>query len=210
MSNLQTLISKLRTELKIDPNGRVWNDTTLERAIGDAIDQIESDGNYDWHFNNAENSENTVIGQSGYDLPDNFVRLENDTVLYNSAELYPIDYNFGWKNNYFSTNGTPSNFALWGDKIYLGKAPDAIQTLKYLYKKKQTPMVALSDDSGLPSGFDTACIKWAAYLCWSTIEGKENKAISAAQDYQEAMKGLFAQYLGRRDSNTYSFGIETC
>lgn len=210
MSDLQTLRSKLRSELKIDPNGRIWNDTVLNRAINDAVGQIESDGNYDWHFNNAENNENTVIGQSGYDLPDNFVRLEADTVLFDSHELYPIDYNFGWKNNYFSTSGTPSSFAIWANKIYLGKNPDQIKTLKYLYKKKQTAMTADANDSGLPSEFDLPCVKWAAYLCWGTIEGKENKSISSAQDFQEAMKGLFAQYLGRRDKNEFSFAIETC
>jgi hypothetical protein len=210
MSDLQTLRSKLRSELKIDPNGRIWNDTVLNRAINDSIGQVESEGNYDWHFNNAENSESTVIGQSGYDLPDNFVRLEADTVLYDSASLRPIDYNFGWKNKYFTTSGTPSSYSVWGDKIYLAKMPDSIKSLQYLFKKKQTAMVADSNDSGLPSEFDLSVIKWAAYLCWSTIEGKENKSISAAQDFQEAMKGLFAQYLGRREQNNYSFGIEVC
>jgi len=209
MSTLETLTAKLRTELKIDPNGRIWNDATLARALNDAVGQIESDGNFDWHFSTAENTENTVVGQAWYDLPDNFVRLEADTVMYNGAEIDPIDYNYAWKAGFFDTNGTPSVYSVWGDKMYLGLRPSEIKALKYLYKKKQALMTIITSDSGLPVGFDLPITKWAAYLCWSTIEGKENKAISAAQDYQESMKAMFAQYLGRREQNNINFGIET-
>lgn len=209
MSTLITLRGKLRTELKIDPNGRVWNDSTLDNALNDAVLQIESDGNFDWHFNNAENSESSVVSQAGYDLPDDFVRIENDAVLYDSGEIRLMDYNYAWKNKYFETDGTPSIFSIWANKIYLGFRPNSIKTLKYLYKKKLTEMTADANDSGLPNEFDTAIVKWAAYLCWSSIEGKENKGISAAQDYQEAMKGLFDQFLGRREQNSYNFNIET-
>lgn len=208
MSTLATLTAKLRTELKIDPNARVWNDVTLARNVNDAVRQIESDGNFDWHFNDAENTEATVVGQAAYPFPDNFVRLEADTVLYDSGQLQPIDYNYAWKAKYFATNGTPSVFAVRGANLYLGLRPSAIKNLTYLYRAKLTEMALAADDSGLPAEFDTAAVKWAAYLCWSTIEGKENKAIAAAQDYQEAMKGLFAQYLGRRAQNEYRFNVE--
>lgn len=208
MATLATLRSYLRSELKIDPNERVWSDSILNRAINDAVDQVQQDGDYNWHFNETENSESTVIDQAAYTLPSDFVRLELNSVTYDSSEIFKDDYNYLWKQGWFDTSGKPSKYALRGTSIYLALRPNEIKTLKYLYKSKLTAMVADADDSGLPDDFNLAVIKWAAYLAWSTIEGRENKGIAAAQDYQEAIKGLFAQYLGRRDEGDYQFNFE--
>lgn len=199
---------RLRAELKIDPNGRVWSDTSLTRALNDALEQIEQDGNFDWPFNDGEVSDSTVIDQAAYALPTDFVRVELDGVKYNKKELTSASYNWLYKQNYFDQSGNPVYYALRGDNIYFAQKPSEVQTYEVLYRKKLTTMSANSDDPGLPTEFDHAMTKWAAYILWSTIEGRENKAISAAQDYQEAIKGLFDQYLGTRDDVNYNMSFE--
>jgi hypothetical protein len=210
MSTLLTLRGKLRTEIKIDPSGRIWTDSTLNAAINQAVNQLQQDGDYMWHFNDGVNTEPTVIGQSAYTLPSNFVRLELGSLLYDGGQLHPKTYNELWVDGLTTaTNGTPSYYALRGTSLYLAQPPDAIKTLTYLYRTKLTAMSADANDSGVPDAFDIALVKWAAYLCWSTIEGRSDKAVAAAQDYQEAMKGLNAQYLGRRQDENYQFQYET-
>lgn len=209
MSTLLQLRDKLRTELKIDPNGRIWTDSTLNGYINQAVNQIQQDGDYNWHFNDSVNSESTVIGQAAYALPSNFVRLEGGSVKYDNNEISPQSYNYLWANNYFDNNGTPNQYALRGDSLYLASKPDSIKTLTYLYRSKLATMAADGTDSGMPNSFDILVTKWAAYLAWSTIEGRADKAVAAAQDYQEAIKGLNAQFLGRRDDSYFQFQYET-
>lgn len=209
MSTLANLRGNLRTELKIDPNGRIWNDATLNGYLVEAVNQIQQDGNYDWHFNDAEGSDNTVASQTSYDLPTDFVRLEYDTVKINGVSMQKADYRWLWRDKLFDSTGDPTFYALRGTKIYFALTPDTGgDSITYLYRKKLATMSADTDDSGLDTEFDNALVKWAAYLAWSTVEGRENKGIAAAQDYQEAMKGCFTQFLGRRDDANFQMSFE--
>jgi hypothetical protein len=209
MSTLLELRSKLRTEIKIDPNGRIWTDTALNGYINQALNQIQQDGDYNWHLNDGTRTENTVIGQSAYTLPTNFVRIESGSLKYDNGELMPRSYNYLWTNNYFDDNGTPVFYALRGTSLYLAQKPDAIKVLTYLYRSKLDTLTVDATDSGLPTEFDILVTKWAAYLAWSTIKGRADKAVAAAQDYQEAIKGLNAQYLGRRLEENFTWQFET-
>lgn len=208
MSTLQTLRDKLRSEIKIDPNGRIWSDTVLNRNINSAVSRIQADGNYNWHFCDAENSESTVAAQSAYALPANFARVEEGTVTYDTQVMTPVSYKYVLSASLLDQSGTPMYYSLRGTNMYLVAVPDAIKTLKYGYRKKLTEMSSDATDSGLPSEFDYPVIKWAAYLSWAAIRDGEQKAVAVAQDYQELMKDLFAQYLGRRDESDFNMTFE--
>jgi hypothetical protein len=209
MSTLTTLRSKLRSELKIDPNGKIWSDGTLNGAINQAVSQIQQDGNHDWHFNDNEHSIPTVINQSAYALPDTFVRLEEGTIEYDGDQLNPADYGWLKRRDLTTTSGQPSYYALRNANIYLGYRPNAIKTLEFTYRSALTAMSSDATDSGMPSTFDQALIKYAAYLCWSPIEGRSDKAQMALREYNQMMEGLFAQYLGRRDESNFNMAFET-
>lgn len=209
MSNRSTLRTAVRNELKIDPNGRIWSDSVINSALVKAVTKIEQDGNYDWHFNDAENSQSTVISTGTYNLPTGFVRVEGP-VKWNGQVLDSTSYKY-LKSAYstLAVDGTPTVYYLRGSLIGLFQRPDAIQTLEYPYRKELTAMSSDSDDSGMESKFDEAITQYASYLCWKQIQGREDKATQAIQYYKEAMEGLYAQYLGRRDDVNFGMSFET-
>lgn len=210
MSTLSSLRTKTRNELKIDLNGRIWGDSVVNSAIIQAVKQIQQDGNFDWHFNDAENSQATVISTGTYTLPTGFVRLENDTVKWDGHSLLPADFN--WLKRTYSTlalDGQVSYYYLRRNEIGLYPRPNDTKTLEFSFRKKLTDMSGGSDDSGMESDFDEAIIQYASYLLWKQIQGREDKAIQAIQNYKQAMEGLYAQYLGRRDDVNYGFSFET-
>lgn len=53
MSTRSQLRGKLRTELKIDPNGKIWSDAVLNQYINTAYFQAQKDGNYKWRANDG-------------------------------------------------------------------------------------------------------------------------------------------------------------
>ncbi len=211
MSTLQTLRDAVRiNKQKIDPNGRVWADSEVDTAIKQAVTQIQQDGDYNWHFNDAENSQNTVVSTGTYALPDGFVRIEKGTVKYNGQPLLPRDY--GWlkrNNTTLAVDGNSSVYYLRGNNIGLFQRPNDIKVLEFLYRKKLATMAADASDSGMESDFDEAIVQYASYMLWSVIQGRNDNAISAIQNYKQAMEGLNAQYLGRRDDADFSFKFET-
>jgi len=42
------LRTSIRTEMKIDRRGKIWDDTEINEAITDAIDQVSVDNDYRW------------------------------------------------------------------------------------------------------------------------------------------------------------------
>lgn len=210
MSSLVTLRNRLRDELKIDKNGRVWNDTILNRNIVQAVRQIQQDGNFDWYFNDAEYSVATTPSTGTYTLPTGFIRFELGTVKWNGYPLEKADYRW-LKRNYqtLSADGNPSCYYRRGTNIGLFLRPNAAQTLEFLYRKQLTDMSADADDSGMPSTFDEAIVQYAAYLTWNDIMGRADKATESVQNYRLAMEGLYTQYLGRDDEGNFGFSFET-
>lgn len=210
MSSLLTLRQNLRQEMRVDPSGRVQADTLLNRNLNQAIAQIQQDGDYNWGFNDADYSTSTVVGQAAYTLPSDFVRIEAGTIKYNEYQLMPVDYRWlKGTNQTLAVNGSPSYYYLRNNNLNLFQRPDAINALEMSYRKQLAIMASDSDDSGLPLVFNEAIVLYAAYLCWNDFSGKEDKAITSFQSYNETMKGLFAQYLGSRDESNFNMAFET-
>jgi len=196
--------------MRVDPNGRIQGDSLLNRNLNQAVKQIQQDGDYNWHFNDGDYSVTTVVSTGTYALPTDFVRLEEDSVKYNTYSLNKADYRWLKRtNSTLATDGNPSYYYLRGSSIGLFQRPNDTKTLEFPYRKKLTAMSADADDSGLPDEFDEAVIQYASFLSWGDFEGKENKATSCLQTYGETMKGLFAQFLGRRDEGNFQMGFET-
>ena len=108
MSTRSQLRSKLRTELKIDPNGKVWSDATLNQFINSAYFQVQKDGNFNWRENDGNYSFSLSSGTQEYALPTGFIRT--DLVRYNGTELTATT-KVDLKRQYASfVNGTPSKY----------------------------------------------------------------------------------------------------
>lgn len=200
--------SRVRTELKIDPNSRIWNDTTLNRAIQQAIYQVQQDGDYGWSFNDSENTTATVVSQAIYNLPTTFVKIEGG-VKWNSSALNPVSYNWLVTNyDSLAVDGEPNCYYLRGSNIGLFPRPNAIQNLTYLYRGKLAAFSDDTTDNGIPDEFTEAIVQYACYLLWSDIEGREDKAIQALQNYKQVLEGLFEQFLNARDESFSGWSFE--
>lgn len=115
MSTRAQLRTKLRTEIKIDPNGKVWNDTTLDQFINSAYFQVQKDGNFNWRENDGNYSFSLTSGTQEYTLPTGFIRT--DLVRYAGTELFPTS-KVDLKRIYSSfVNGTPSRYYINGGFI---------------------------------------------------------------------------------------------
>lgn len=205
----QNIRDYVRKELKIDPNGRVWDDNTLNRNIETARRKIQQDGNYDWHFNDGEDTSiTTSIGTAEYTLPTGFVRLES--VKYDTWVLQPTTKSYLKKtNSSLAVNGKPVYYYLLGSKIGLFQRPDEAKTLDFTFRKKLAAFTADTSVEEMDDEFIEAIVQYACYLSWADIQGREDKAVQAMQGYREAMEGLFEQFLGRRDDVNFNFQFET-
>lgn len=209
MATRLTLRDNLRDELKIDATGKVWSDSILNRNLEVAKRKIQQDGDFQWHFNDGENSEAAVVSQREYDLPSDFVRIEESTVRYDGTLLDKTTLNqLRRQNKDLTTDGRPAVYYLRGNSLGLYLRPDDTLTIDYLYRKRLADFVDDSTDSGMPAEFDEAQIQYASYLCWNDIQGRADKALEAIQNYKEMMEGLYAQYLGRRDEGNFQMGFE--
>ncbi len=206
----QQIRDRLRiNELKIDPNARVWSDSALNANIKTARERIQQDGGYDWYFNDGEDSSTTTaIGTQEYTLPDNFVRLE--LAKYDGSPLSPTTKKYlKATNRSLTSNGRPAQYYLLGNKIGLWLRPDDAKTLDLTYRKKLDDLATDADVEVMPDEFVEAIVQYSAYLSWSDIQGREDKAIQAMQNYKEAIEGLYSQYLGMRDDADILFKYET-
>jgi hypothetical protein len=207
MATQQTIRDNLRSELKIDPNGRVWGDTVLNRNINIARRKIQQDGNYDWHFNDGEGLVPSVISQGEYDLPANFVRLEG--IKFGTVNLIPTTKKIlKERNSTLSVDGTPQYYYLLGSKFGAWHRPSTIGNFDLTYRSALSSFSADADIETMPDAFVEAIVQYGAYLTWNDVQGREDKAIQAMQNYKEIMEGLYAQYLGRRDDNNFNWSFE--
>lgn len=208
MTQLSSLRSRTRSELKIDPNGRVWSDAILNQNINEAVTQIETDGDYNWEFNDNSYSVTTVDGTADYALPSDFVRIEYGAIKWDGGELNPRDYRELFRYNDMTQEGTVSWYYLRGSNIGLYPIPNQAKTLTFLYRSQLDSMVNDSDDSGMPSNFDEAICAYAEFLCWMDVNDREQQD-RAMEKYRLALEGLNSQYLGRRDEANFEFTFES-
>jgi hypothetical protein len=65
---LSELRVKVRQEMKIDRNGRIWDNPTVDDAINLAILTVQKAANFNWQMNDACTTIQTVAGQETYSL----------------------------------------------------------------------------------------------------------------------------------------------
>jgi len=193
MSTRSQLRGKFRTEIKIDPNGKVWSDSVANQFINSAYFQVQKDWNFKWRANDGNYTVSLVSWTQEYTLPTGFIRT--DLVRYNGSDLYPTD-KVTLKQRYQSfVNGTPSQYYLYGSFIGLDVIPNVTGTLDIDYRKQLTAFTADADVSGFPEDMDDLMIKYASYLAWSTAKGNEQTAQIKLQDYKMMLDTMLASYI---------------
>tara|TARA_R100001015_G_scaffold18486_2_gene11759 strand:- start:6861 stop:7490 length:630 start_codon:yes stop_codon:yes gene_type:complete len=136
--------ANLKTEI-----ANYLNRSDLTEHLDTFIDLAEARHSRDLRVREMESidtSITTVAGTQSYDLPTGY--LEMRYVLFQSSPYTQLNYtapaDFFRVHNVGVGTGSPSNYTIVGDKLFLGKTPDSATTLELGFFKKPT---ALSDSN---------------------------------------------------------------
>lgn len=198
MSSLATLVSKLRNEVKIDPNDRIWSQSVKENALNRAYFQLQKDGNYDWTEHVANYTVSTAVGTQEYARPSDFIRL--DLVRLNGNYLLKRD-KVQLKQQYASgfTQGQPNEYYIYGNFLGLNPIPSSVWTIDLDYRKR-LPTMTSAVDSAFPVDFDDAIVQYAAYILFKQIRNFD-RAKTAMEDYMTIVDTLRDGYIQNDNFN---------
>jgi len=201
MSTLASLITLTREYIKIDPNARVFSDTTLTNFISRAYFQLQKDGSHRWRECVADTNIATVAGQQDYALPADF--LKADLVRYNNQWLSTTDkrkINIIQGNN---TTGTPNAYYIYGANLGMYPTPNTTGTIAFSYFKR-LPTITASVDSLFPVDFDDGIALYASYIAFKSVN-KMDMAAASLSDYGAVLGTLLASYIYDDTSVWFSY-----
>ena len=192
-SNRADLRADLRTELKKDPNWKIWNDSALNWYLNKAYLKVQKDGNFQWRENQANTTFSTTVWTQEYTLPTDLgkielVRYETDVLRKSTKVQLKRD-----QNNFVSWR--PSKYYIFGANIGFDVLPDAVWTVDFDYVKRLSFPTDDTTTIDFNEDFDVAIIKYAAFLAWSSIDGKQSTASAELQEYQLELDTLYSSYI---------------
>lgn len=194
-STLETLRSKLRSEIRIDPNDKIWSTSEKDGFLNDAYFHIQEQGHFDWPENEVPTATiSTQAGVAEYDLEDDFILMtfiksgsNNDLVQTTYEKVQRLGD---------TSQSAVSHYYIRGNKVGFWPTPSGGEAITYVYKGK-LPDMTTAVNCSLPSTFDAAIAKYAAYLLFSTARGNESSAQAKLIEYDREFNRLFGSYLLR-------------
>jgi len=183
----------LRTELKKDPNGKIWNDVALNWYLKVANLKLQKDGNFQWRENQANTTFNTVVWTQEYVLPSDLWKVQ--LVRYNGSDLYNTTKVILKRAYSNFVDWTPSQYYLYGNNIWFDVIPNWTWLIDLDYQSRVPYPTDDTTQTGFPDDFDIAIIKYAAFLAWSSIDWKQATASSQLQEYQLEIDTLYNTYI---------------
>lgn len=183
----------LRTELKKDPNGKIWSDSALNGYLKSANLKIQKDGNFQWRENQGNTTFSTVVWTQEYTLPTDLGKVQlvryNGTNLLNTTKVI-------LKREYANfVSWTPSKYYLFGSNIWFDVLPNGTWTIDLDYQARVTYPTDDTTETWFPEDYDIAIVKYAAFLAWSSIDGKQNTASAQLQEYTLELDTLYSTYI---------------
>lgn len=209
-TTLSDLRSDVRTEMKTDPNGKVWSNAQLTDFANQAYLQVQMDGNFGWGVSeNGSSSQTFTAGTQEYSMPSDFGRLE--FILLSGNKLQPLSFEEAKIRNPNSTQSTPTHYYIRGSSIGFDPVPNSASSATIYYRKILTALSSDSDAISFSDNFAPAMVKYMAYLAWSSPRGNEQYAAARLEDYEREMNRLRAIYLYRdkADFNYYAVNRRT-
>ncbi len=188
MATLTQLIADCVTEIKTDPNKKIWNDATLTGYLNQAIRRVEKDGNYDWDECAESGTVSLVGGTQEYTLPSDFVRLEY--ITFGSAETLTKTTKMDVLRLGDTSQSKPTSYYIRGGKVGFWSTPDQAYTATMLYRKSIAALSSSALTLEFSDKFAPALIKYAAYLAWSSPRGNAQEAQSKFNDYRLELESL--------------------
>lgn len=189
------LRSRVRTNMKIDPKGRIWWDSDVNDAINTALLEIQKDWSYNWQENQTETSFPTVVDTQEYSLP---VDLQRIRLVRNSWSILDSTTKENLKRVYKEfTGGTPTQYYVSQNVLWLHPFPKTSETVDITYNKRLPELVNDTDELPYPDDFIVAIVNYAAYDLFSSIWNTENlnRAAIRKNRYDEEQSKLVNTYL---------------
>jgi len=187
------LRADLRTELKKDPNAKIWTNDTLNNYLKQANLKVQKDGNFQWRENQANTTFSTVVWTQEYLLPTDLGKIQ--LVRYNTDVL--IKTTKVWlkrtQNNFVAW--IPSKYYIFWNNIGFDTIPNTTWTIDFDYVKRLTFPTDDTTTIDFNDDFDAALVKYAAFLAWSTISQMSGIAAAKIQEYQLELDTLYSTYI---------------
>lgn len=187
------LRADVRTELKKDPNGKIWTDASINNYINKAYLKVQKDGNFQWRENQGNTTASTVVWTQEYALPTDFWKIQ--LVRFNWTNLIPTTKVQLKREQSTFVSGTPSKYYLFWANYWFDVLPNVVGTIDIDYQKRLTAFTADTDESAFNDDFDTAIVKYASFLAWSSIDGKQQTAGSELDEYKLEIDTLVSSYI---------------
>jgi len=193
---LSELRVKVRQEMKIDRNGRIWDNPTVDDAINLAILTVQKAANFNWQMNDACTTIQTVAGQETYSLAtDNqWVQL----VEYNKDALFTTNKLEVEALNKTLPQGTPRFYYIYNWALGLSPIPTTSnQEIKVFYQKFLVPLSADTDTLPFPADFCKTVVLYASYDLFAQTSDSTNiqRAKVKKERYQEELNTIRLAYL---------------
>ena len=183
----------VRIELKKDPNAKIWSDAALNWYLKSANLKLQKDGNFQWSENDWNTTFSTVSGTQEYTLPTDLGKIQ--LVRYNGTNLLKTTKTILKREYANFVSWTPSKYYTFGANIWFDVLPNGIWTIDLDYLARVAYPTDDTTETGFPDDFDTALVKYAAFLAWSSIDGKQSTASGQLQEYQLELDTLYSTYI---------------
>lgn len=191
MSSLTTLRAKLAQDYTKDPNNRIFNSDTVDRALNKWYEKLQFDTNL-WIREVTENKTTTSVAWTiQYDLPDDCWRVK--LVRYNGEDLIKIEKE-ELKRIYDTLDDqwTPVYYYLYWWLLGLYPIPDNTLTIDLEYSKLLST-ISSSQDANTPSSMDDAICAYAAYKLFLPM--KPNDALNFRATYDELLSSIMVSWV---------------
>lgn len=159
---LQKIRDQVRNTVELDSTDIA--DTILDLFIQEGFDRIAREERR-WSFYEANYTFSTVGGQRAYTFTSIDPTLaEVDGLEHSSWMLMPISHQLA-QGQYAGSNvqGTPTNFSIWNNSIYLWPTPSDVRTISVRGYRSPTDWVSQGAGAqpDLPSDFHPLIVLWA-------------------------------------------------
>ena len=191
MTTLVNLRALARDYIKIDPNGKLFNDSNLDSLLNRAYFQVQKDWGHRWREQSETATLTTTAGTRTVALPSDFIKLEMASRW--GLKFARTDKVTVRRTNPNDAQWQPNYYYIDGSNLALDPVPDATYSVVLDYFKR-LPTITASVDSDLPADFDDAICLYATYLAFKSIN-KQDMAQVNLVDYLGNIQTLVSSYL---------------
>lgn len=193
---LSELYAKVRSEMKVDRNGRIWSNADIKEAINLAILTVQKAANFNWQINDACQTIQTVQGQAEYSLSSDSQGLQ--LVEYNSDAIFSADKLEIQALNKTLPAGTPRFYYIYWGNLGLSPIPTTSnQEIKVWYQKFLVPLDVDTDTLPFPADFCKTVVLYASYDLFTQTSDSTNlqRANVKLERYKQELNTIRLAYL---------------